>query len=521
MSDEANSNHSMRMIGFFTGPLLFALTLLLPPPEGMQLATWQSAALAVWMISWWVFEAVPLSVTALLPLVVYPLLGVMDLREAAKPFAEPVIYLFLGGFIIALGIEKSKLHLRIALGIVKLIGTRPDLMIGGFMAATSFLSMWISNTATVIMMLPMALSVIHLLKDQLGEESAKTARNFALCMMLGLAYASGIGGMGTLIGTPPNAFLKGYLEKSYGFEIAFFDWMKFGVPLVIVLTLAMWVILVKIVFRVDMKESVQTKALIHDEIAKLGAMSKIEKIVLSIFLCVAFGWVFQQPLSGGFTLGGFSFAGIPELSDTVIAMIGALAMFLIPLDFKKNETILTWKDAEKLPWGVLILFGGGLSMAHGFETTGLGTWIGHQFDGTGNYLPHLVIVALVVLVTMACTEFMSNIATITMLLPVIVPIAIGMGENPLMFAIPATIIASCAFVLPVSTASNAIVFGTGYVKIQEMVKGGILVNIAAYILVMILAMTLIPAIFDIQQGVLPDWAQPKNTGISLPTTAED
>ncbi len=507
MQTEEAANSRFKTMGFLLGPAIFIATLMLPIPEGMQQATWMSAALAFWMITWWVSEAVPLPVTAMLPLVAYPMLGVMDLREAAKPYAEPVIFLFMGGFIIALAIEKSKLHLRIALNIVRIIGTRPDRMIAGFMAATAFLSMWISNTATVIMMLPMALSVITLLKKQMDKDSHGDLHNFALCMMLGLAYASGIGGMGTIIGTPTNAFLKGYMEKTFGYEISFFDWMQIGAPIVILLTIAMWVILVKVVFRVRLEDSDHLYEIIRSELENLGRMSKAEKVALFIFLFVALGWVFQQPISNGFHIGDIHFSGIPQINDTIIAMMGALLTFLIPVSLKTNKPILTWKDAEKLPWGVLLLFGGGLSMAHGFETSGLGTWIGSQFEGTGTILPHLIIIALVVLVTMLCTEFMSNVATITMMVPVIAPIAIGMGENPLLFLIPATIISSCAFVLPVSTASNAIVFGTGHVKITEMVKGGILVNIAAYIIVMLIAMTIMQSVFDITPSVLPDWAK--------------
>lgn len=497
--EKISAAHRARLLGFWGGPLLCLLLLLLPVPAGMNPLTWKALALLSLMVVWWFTEAMPLPVTALLPLVVFPIMGIMPPRETAMPYAHPIIFLFLGGFIIAIAIEKSNLHLRIALNIVRLIGTRPDRMVGGFMVSTAFLSMWISNTATVLMMLPMALSVIKLMWDILEKKSRKTAQNFGLCMLLGIAYASGIGGVGTLIGTPPNAFAKAFFNNTYGYEISFFSWMKLGVPFVVVMTYGMWVVMTRFIFPIRTLEITQAEQIIEDEYRRLGRMSHEEKLAGSVGLFTALCWIFESHISDA----------IPGVNEVTIALVGALLLFTIPLNFRDNQYLITWRDAEQLPWGVLILFGGGLSLAAGLEATGLAGWIGLQFEGSGEALPHWLLIVIVVTVMVITTTFMSNVAAATLLVPIVSSIAIGMGENPLIFAIPATMAASCAFMLPVAAASNAIVFGTGYMTIPQMVRAGFALSVFSIIVLLAMTQFLMPAVMDVQLGVLPEWATGK------------
>lgn len=490
------SSQLSRMLGFFIGPALFIVMLMLPSPEGMNPLTWKTLALTALMVTWWITESVPLPVTALLPIITFPLLGIMPLREAAIPFAHPIIFLFMGGFILALAIEKSKLHLRIALKIVDVIGSRPDRMVGGFMLATGFLSMWISNTATVLMMLPMALSVIALLTPIIEKTSPSAARNFTLCLLLGIAYSSSIGGVGTLIGTPPNAFTKGYFNSTYHVEISFLEWMKMGVPFSVSMLIGMWLLLTRVIFPIRLGKETLSENIIQDECKKLGTISREERLAGIIALITATCWMTESYID----------EIIPGFNEVTVALLAALTLFIIPLNFSKNEYLLTWKDAEKLPWGILLLFGGGLSLASGFESTGLAQWIGLQFDGTGDVMPHWMLVALVVSAMSIASTFMSNVAATTLLIPIIAPIAIGMGENPMIFAIPATMAASCAFMLPVSAAANAIVFSSGFISIKDMVRAGFCMNVVGIVLLTVLASTLLPILMNVTLGEVPDWA---------------
>lgn len=496
MTSSVSSQFS-RMGGFFVGPALFILMLISPVPEGMNPLTWKTLALTALMVTWWVTESVPLPITALLPIILFPVLEIMPLKSAAAPFAHPIIFLFMGGFILAMAIEKSKLHLRIALKIVDLIGSRPDRMVGGFMLATGFLSMWISNTATVLMMLPMALSVITLLTPVIEKTSPLAARNFTVCLLLGIAYASSIGGVGTLIGTPPNAFTKGYFNATYQVEISFLEWMKIGVPFSISMLLAMWFLLTRIIFPIRLGGETLSENIIKDECNKLGAVSREERLAGIIALITATCWMSES------YIGDF----IPGFNEVTVALLAALALFIIPLNFKKNDYLLTWKDVEKLPWGILLLFGGGLSLAGGFESTGLAEWIGLQFDGTGDAMPHWMLVALVVSAMSVASTFMSNVAATTLLIPIIAPIAVGMGENPMIFAIPATMAASCAFMLPVSAAANAIVFSSGRISIKDMVRAGFCMNLMGIALLTFLALTFLPMLMNVTLGEVPDWAK--------------
>lgn len=453
-------------IGLFAGPAAFLLVLLLPAPEGLEPEAWRVAAVAVLMVIWWISEAIPIPATALLPILLFPVLGVTDIAGATAPFANPLIYLFMGGFIIALAMQRSMLHRRIALTIVGLVGTKPSAIVLGFMIAAAFLSMWVSNTATAMMMLPIALSIIGLVESDQALEEGQLETNFALVLLLGLAYACNIGGIGTLIGTPPNALMAGFMLDNYGVRIGFAQWMLIGVPLVAISLPVIFLVLTRVLFPIRLKQLPGGADVIRDELKKAGAMSRAEKMVAAVFALTASLWV-TRPLLEPF---------IPGLSDTGIAIFGAILMFLLPVDFRKHRFLLRWEDARRLPWEVLILFGGGLSLAAGITDTGLATWIGTAFqilDGIGV----IALIMLALLVTIFLTEVTSNTATAAAFLPILASVAITMGFDPLVLAVPAAIAASCAFMLPVATPPNAIVFGSGLVSIPQMAKAGVTFNI--------------------------------------------
>ncbi|HUF28784.1 MAG TPA: SLC13 family permease [Gemmatimonadaceae bacterium] len=471
-------------VGLFLGVALFFVVLLLPPPGGMPLPAWRTAAVAVLMATWWVSEAVPIPATALLPLALFPVLGIMPIGEASAPFANPVIYLFLGGFLLALAVEKCGLHRRIALRVIAVVGTRPANLIGGFMVATALLSMWVSNTAAVIMMLPVAHSVIRLMRG-LGGGGKRDDANFAIAILLGVAYAASIGGIGTLIGTPPNALLAGFMSEVYGVRIGFAQWMLFGVPIVVVGVPLAWVLLTRLVFPVGRDAVVGSAELIDDERRALGRRTSAETRVAMVGAAMALAWMTQPLLE----------RVVPGLSDTGIAIGGALLLFLMPVDWRRGQFALHWKEAERLPWAVLVLFGGGLSLAAAIQGTGLSAWIGEQMQGL-QALPLVAVTLLVVTVIVFLTELTSNTATAAAFLPVVAATAVALGADPLVLAIPAAVGASCAFMLPVATPPNAIVYGTGDVTIPQMVRAGFWLN-----LIMITLLTI--AVFTVGRVVIP------------------
>ena len=491
-------NPKMKKLGFAIGLMLFVLTQAFPAPVGLAPEGWVVAGLAAWMVVWWMTEAAPLSITALLPVVVLPLMEVVSLSDIVQPYANPVIFLFLGGFIIAIAIQQCNLHRRIALGIVSLIGTKPDRVIGGFMVAAAFLSMWISNTATMLMMLPIAFSIIALMKKNDSDGNPCDTQAFATCLLLALAFSSSVGGAGTIIGTPPNAIMSGFMQQSYGLEIGFVQWMMVGVPLVVIMVTTMWFVMTKFLFTLPKEDGSQTRELFKAEIKKLGSMSRAEKTVAIIAIATATLWLTHPFIS---QVIPFTF------NDALIAMIGALALFFIPVNRREHRFVLSWAETEKhLPWGVLILFGGGLALAGAFESSGLATWIGTQFEGAAG-LPPLVVLIAVVTVLMVTTTLMSNVASINIFLPIIVPMAVGMEMHPLFLAIPATMAASCAFMLPVSTANNAIAFGTGEVTIAQMARAGFWLNLIALPVLVALTYLLVLPVFGVEMGTVPDWAQ--------------
>ena len=463
-------------VGLILGPVLFALLLLLPPPAAMTPAAWRTAATGILMAVWWITEAIPIPATALVPLLLFPLLGVASIGAAAAPYANPVIFLFLGGFLIAAALQRCGLHQRMALTIIALAGTSPRRLVGGFMAATAFISLWVSNTATVVMLLPMALSVITLV-----ESRGATGANFAVTLLLGLTYAASIGGMGTLIGTPPNALLAGFMDETYGIRIGFVEWMLLGVPLVLVALPLSWLLLTRVLYPVPGGDAAGGADLIRSELRRLGPLSRAELIVGGITALTAIAWV-TRPLIDDV---------LPGISDAGIAVGGALLLFVIPAGWRERSPLLDWDDAQRLPWGVLLLFGGGLSLADAIEETGLAAWIGEALGAVAAW-PPLLVVLTVSTVIVFLTELTSNTAVAAAFLPVVAALAVGIGADPLLLAVPVALGASCAFMMPVATPPNAIVYGSGHLTIPQMARAGFWLNLLMIVLVTAAAFLLAP-----------------------------
>ncbi|MFY0602813.1 MAG: DASS family sodium-coupled anion symporter [Flavobacteriaceae bacterium] len=472
-----------KKIGLLLAPILFLLVINLP----FHLVSEQGdavIAVAIWMVLWWITEAVHIAVTALLPLILFPLLKVMAISDVGANYGSPIIFLFFGGFVLALALEKVNLHKRIALTIIRLTGTTPNKVILGFMMATAFMSMWISNTASTVVMLPIAISVIKLLIDD-EDGFTKGDRNFALSVMLGIAFSANAGGIATVIGTPPNSVLIGLLENEYNIEISFLKWMTVGLPFSILMVTCCYLVLVKWMFPCNDIQFSTSANVISEELKKLGKISKEEKRVMTIFCSTVFLWITR-------TIINKIFPGL-QLSDTIISLIGAVSLFAIPLHYKKDSFILKWKDTEKLAWGILILFGGGLALAKGMASSGLVDVITESIQN-GGFSP-LVVVSLLIVLMLFMTELMSNVALVAVLAPVVAGIAIGLNIPMLNVLIPVTMASSCAFMLPMATPPNAIVFASGYVKVSQMVRAGVILNCIAIILLILYYQFVIPFIF--------------------------
>lgn len=476
--------------GLFAGPLLAIgvyLLLLWQSPD-LPHAPRATAAVAVLMSIWWMTEAIPLEATSLLPLVLLPMLGaVKNFQAAATPFADKSIFLYLGGFILALAVEKWGLHRRLALLTLLGAGTRPAWLIGGFMLATAGISMWISNTATAVMMLPIGISVVHLAEQRMKGGLPKDATNFSTGLLLGIAYAASLGGMGTLIGTPPNVFFRGFLADK-GIEIGFAKWMLFAIPVVAALLFFCWLLLTKFLFPVSLKEIPGGRELIRSELATLGPVSRGEWTVLFVFLTTASAWISRDSLTQWTWLKAH-LPLISSIDDSLIAMTAAVLLFLLPVNLSRGIFAMDWKTATRLPWGVLLLFGGGLSLSKAMEDTKLADWIGTNVSQLG-VLPTPVLILLVVAAVVFFSELASNLATATALLPVLYQVAIGLKLDPLLLCVPAVLAASCGFMLPVATPPNTIAFGTGRIRVHQMMKAGFwldlvgigLVTLATYVL---------------------------------------
>ncbi|WP_137803052.1 DASS family sodium-coupled anion symporter [Kocuria sp. 2SI] len=490
----------IQWLGLAVGLVLGILVYLVMPGDVPQEAR-LTAATAVLMAVWWMTEALPIPATALVPLIVFPTLGSTPLDDVGASYGNNVIFLFMGGFLLALAMQRWNLHRRMALLTVRLIGTRPPQMIAGFMIATGFLSMWVSNTATAVMMLPIGISVLLLVNKtsdaiddpvDTDEDAAPTPvkSNFGTALMLGIAYAASIGSLGTIIGTPPNTLLVGYMASEHDVQIGFGQWMIVGVPLAVVLMAACWFLLTKVLFKPEIDEIPGGQQLIDDELAKLGTTSPGERRVLVIFVLAALAWVFVPLVTD------WVGADTPPITDAGIAMAVGLLLFLLPAGAARGVRLLDWDSALKLPWGVLLLFGGGLALSAQFSSSGLTEWIGDVASGLGG-LPVVLLVVLFAAGILFLTELTSNTATAATFLPVAGGIAMGMGMDPLLLAIPVALAATCAFMLPVATPPNAIAYGSGYVSIPQMIKGGIWLNLFGLVLNTAVTMTLAVWVFGI------------------------
>lgn len=483
VAGHSEGRQTYQRIGFPLGPLFWIVLQFLEPSPELSEAAWQVLALAGWMAIWWGTEAIPIPATSLLPLAVLPVMGATSPQEAASPYANWVIFLLLGGFIIAMGMQRWNLHRRIALNILARAGARPNALIGAFMATSALLSMWVSNTATTLMMVPIALSVAE---ATLGKGNLK--HPFTVALLLAVAYAASIGGIATLVGTPPNAMAAAYLFETRGIEIGFAQWMSVGLPIVLVLVPATWFVLTKWVFRLGDLTAEGGAAAIADELKALGRITTPEKRVLYVFLAVAAMWIFRPLLTQLDPMAG--------LSDMGIAVGGAIALFVIPSGSRRepDSFLLDWAFAVRLPWGVLLLFGGGLSLAAAVSATGLAVWLGQGLVPLTTLHLALLMLALVAFITFL-TELTSNTATTAALLPVLGAIA-GAGDyDPVLLVVPAAMAASCAFMLPVATAPNAVVFAGGHITIPQMLGAGFRLNFVAITVITALCYALVPLIF--------------------------
>ncbi|MDG3582753.1 SLC13 family permease [Galbibacter pacificus] len=476
---------SAKKIAFLLlGPCMFLILQLLDGPKGMPENAYDMLSIAIWMAIWWITEVIPIGVTALLPILLFPLTGAVDISATTAAFGHKYVFLYMGGFILAIAIEKWGLHKRIALHIIKIIGTNVSKIILGFMVATAFLSMWISNTATSVMMLPIGMSIVFQLKDNPHTEKNEHLI-FGKALMLSIAYSASIGGIGTLIGTPPNLVLAGFVEKTYGIEITFWQWAKFGFPISIVLLWIAWYYLTNVAFKFKQKEFPGGREEINRLVSKLGPMKKEEKVVLAVFFLTAFFWITRSFIWQRI---------IPGIDDTIIAIASGILLFILP-STKKDEPIINWKEAVKLPWGIILLFGGGMALATGFEITGLANWLGAQ-AGLLQDLSLLLLIFVVITVVNFFTEVTSNLATTAMLLPILAPIAISLEVSPYMLMVATTVAASCAFMLPVATPPNAVVFGSGYLKIPDMIKSGFWMNVISILFLTVAVYLLLPFVWN-------------------------
>lgn len=474
-----------KRLGLVLGPVLFFFILMFFRPAGLSPQANAVLATTAWIAIWWITEALPIAVTALLPLVLFPLTGGLDLAATSGAFGHKYVFLYLGGFIIAVAIEKWNLHKRIALNIINIIGSNVRKIILGFMIATAFLSMWISNTATSVMMLPIGLAIIKQLKDN-PSTLANENVIFGKALMLAIAYSASIGGLATLIGTPPNLVLAGVVSDVYGYEITFMQWFVFGLPISFILLFICWTYLTRIAFRFEQKEFPGGKKEIKRLLKLLGRITYEEKMVSLIFALTAFCWITRS-----FLLQRI----FPALDDTMIAIFFAIVLFIIPSK-NKRKPLIQWEEAVKIPWGIILLFGGGMALAKGFESSGLAIWIGGQMTSLSG-LPIIILVLVLIASVNFLTEITSNLATTAMLLPVLAPMAISVDVHPFVLMVGAAVAASCAFMLPVATPPNAVVFGSGYLRIPDMVKRGFFMNIVSIIVLTFFVYYVLPNLWDL------------------------
>ena len=481
-----------KRLGLIIGPLLLLIILLLTPFEGLSEQGHAVLATTIWIAVWWVTEAIPIAATALLPIVLFPLTGGMNLASTTASFGHKYVFLYLGGFLIAIGIEKWNLHRRIALTIIAFIGSDTRKIILGFMIATAFLSMWISNTATSVMMLPIGLAIIKQLKDNPDTDEDENLI-FGKALMLGIAYSASIGGIATLIGTPPNLVLAGIIESTYGYEITFLEWFQFGLPVALLLLIFCWYYLTQIAYKFKQVDFPGGLKEIQRLKSNLGIISKEERCVGFVFILAALCWISRsfilQPL-------------FPGIDDTIIAILFGITLFIIPSKNNK-EPLLNWKDTLNLPWGIILLFGGGMALAKAFDESGLALWLGNLMTEFGGF-PFFILLLLLITAVNFLTEITSNLATTAMLLPVLAPLALEVGVHPFGLMVGAAVAASCAYMLPVATPPNAVVFGSGYLRIPDMVSKGIVLNLFSIFVISIMVYFLLPFLWEIDLTSFPE-----------------
>ena len=459
-----NPTHSLTRILALAGVVFFLVTLATSAPEGLTQAGWQTLGAAVLMAAFWISEILPFPVTALLPLVLFPAAGIATVDAAAAPFSNSVIYLFLGGIFIALAMESSNLHLRIALRIIRVAGTGRREIVGGFLAASFFLSMWVSNTAVAVMMLPIAMSVLALFRHD--DDKA-----FAPALVLSVAYGATLGGMTTLVGTPPNAILAGFLRENHGIEVGFLGWMILAMPVALLLTGVALFLLTRGTLRLSREELTGGREILLRAEEDLGPMSRREKTVAMVFALTAGFWVAR----------GFLEDLMPWLTDATIAMAGGLSLFMLPAGSGNAGRILSWKDCQKIPWDILILIGGGLSLAAAIQKNGVADWIGQSLAAAADRLPATLMLFLLILAIICLSEIASNSATTVTFLPVVAALAVALGLPPVQLAAAVALGSSCGFMLPISSPANAIVFGSGRITMREMAHAGLFMNILGWL----------------------------------------
>ena len=485
---------SRKLLSILAGPLSFALLLVLGAPEGMPEAAYMILASTLWIAIWWVSEAVPIPITSLLPLVLFPLTGAMNMDAVAAPYSRKIIFLFIGGFLLALAMEKWNLHRRIALYIISKVGTNMQQIILGFIFATWFLSMWISNTATTMMMLPIALSVIIQFRILKQEETTGDPDAFGKALILSIAYSASIGGLATLVGTPTNLIFADAVQEIYKVEMPFDQWIWFGFPVSLLLMLTTWWHMTRNAFKLSNRKVKGSEEVIKRELQSLGPMKAEEKIVLLVFSIVAFLWMSRRYLINPF---------FPSVDDVNIALVGALVLFLIPAPSKPEEMLMDWKTGLKLPWGVILLFGGAFAVAAGFEDSGLTAWIGDQLGGLQS-LPFWLVFLIIISLVIFLTEVTQNMATCTLMMPIMAALSEVLGVHPFIVMSAIGITASCAFMLPVATAPNAIVFGSGFLRMKDMARSGFLLNLLSILIIFLMAYFILPYLWGIELMQFPE-----------------
>jgi sodium-dependent dicarboxylate transporter 2/3/5 len=486
----------IKRTGLALGPVIAFIMIMSTPPEGMSSNAWHVSALAVWMGTWWITEAFPLAVTSLLPIFILPILNIQSVKTVASSFSSPIIFLFLGGFIISAAMQKYKLHIRLSLKLLNVVGNTPGLILMGLMMATAFLAFWMSNTATAIMMLPIAISIGALLTPD-----GKKSTGFQKALILAVAYSSALGGLGTFVGSPVNAILLGHLNESYNYSIDLTDWMKFGFPIVLLSVTSAWILLYFFFVRGTV---LVTDA--HERIAKeyeeLGKVDRGQALVFFIFLLTVTLWLCSGKLE---KLVGY------KIEDAAIALFSAFLLFIIPVKVKPYTSLINWADAVRIPWGILVFFGGSLALSSALTSTGVTEWLSNELKMLQG-INYILLIFIVCILIIAVSELMSNVATITAFLPILTGLAVALNVNPLLLMVPATLAASCGFMMPGASAPNALAFSTKKIKVTDMVKTGFLLNAAATIIIVIATFTIVSMVLGIEGSEMPEWAKIKAHG---------